>query len=94
MQDEIKLMILNLVFVTVMCKMNTDKVTATKKDVIWSIYTHMHVHTHVCMLYIIDEKEKSFQVSTVKVVEGKQNNCEINEIALLWGNKKKINTLG
>lgn len=59
MEDEMQLMKLNLVFVMVMCKMNTDKVIASKKDVIWVYLTIcVRTHTHRHTLYITDEKEQ------------------------------------
>lgn len=54
------------------------------------------MYKHTDTLCIIGEKEQSFQVSTVKVVEGKQN-YKINKITLLWKKKKprkKIDVLG
>lgn len=77
------------------CKMNIGKVTATKKynlgifKYTMCMYKHTHTQTHC----IIDKKEQLFQVSTVKVIERKQN-CSINKIALLRKNKEKINILG
>lgn len=78
-----------------MCKINIGKVTATKKynlgvfKYTMCMYKHTHTQTHC----IIDEKEQLFQVSTVKVIERKQN-YSMNKITLLWKNKEKMNILG